>query len=520
MSHDQSHDGSNDRSHDRYNDTPRSGSALAVEQNGINVIDESERKGVPRDLFWPWAAANISVLGISYGSFLLGFGVSFWQATVAALVGTVFSFLLVALISLAGKRGSAPTMVLSRAPFGVRGNGVPSLLSWVLLVGWETVLVSLATLATATVFRELGWAAGDLTLVLAFLVVIVVVIAAGMLGFDAIMKLQTWLTIVLAVMTVGYIALTLDQVDWAAVSALPTGSTAAFVGAVVFAMTGFGIGWVNAGADYSRYLPRRASSRGVVGWTLLGASGPPVVLVIYGLLLAGSDPDLGGAIAADPVGALTTLLPTWYLVPFAVVAIGGLIGGAVLDIYSSGLTLLTLGVRVPRWAAAGIDGMLMIIGTIYVVWVAENFLGPFQAFLITLGVPIAAWAGIFLADLWRRRGPYGDIDLYDARGRYGSVNAVAIVALVVATAVGWGLVTSFEPAFGWEGYLLGPLGLGGREGEWAFANLGVLAALVLGFAVQAMFGRSAVRRQESLPIPATPATTATTASTAHDARRP
>ncbi len=44
-----------------------------VEMNGINVISESERKGQPRDLFWPWFAANISVLGLSYGSFELGY---------------------------------------------------------------------------------------------------------------------------------------------------------------------------------------------------------------------------------------------------------------------------------------------------------------------------------------------------------------------------------------------------------------------------------------------------------------
>ena len=53
---------------------------LQVEMNGINVISESERKGHPRDLFWPWFAANISVLGLSYGAFVLGFGISFWQA--------------------------------------------------------------------------------------------------------------------------------------------------------------------------------------------------------------------------------------------------------------------------------------------------------------------------------------------------------------------------------------------------------------------------------------------------------
>ena len=55
---------------------------LQVEANGINVIAESERKGHPHDLFWPWFAANVSVLGISYGSFVLGFGISFWQAAI------------------------------------------------------------------------------------------------------------------------------------------------------------------------------------------------------------------------------------------------------------------------------------------------------------------------------------------------------------------------------------------------------------------------------------------------------
>jgi purine-cytosine permease-like protein len=117
--------------------TPPSGtsSTFAIERNGINVIDESERKGQPRDLFWPWCAANISVFGVSYGSFVLGFGISGWQGIAASILGVVLSFGLVGLVSLAGKRGSAPTMVLSRASFGVRGNALPSLVSYLILVG-------------------------------------------------------------------------------------------------------------------------------------------------------------------------------------------------------------------------------------------------------------------------------------------------------------------------------------------------------------------------------------------------
>ena len=53
-------------------------------------------------------------------------------------------------------------------------------------------------------------------------------------------------------------------------------------------MTGFGVGWVNAAADYSRYLPRQVSSAGVVGWTTFGGALGPVVLLVFGLLLARS----------------------------------------------------------------------------------------------------------------------------------------------------------------------------------------------------------------------------------------
>jgi purine-cytosine permease-like protein len=472
-----------------------------VEQNGINVIAEAERKGTPRALFWPWCAANIAVLGVSYGSFILGFGISFWQATIAAVVGTALSFLLVGFVAISGKRGSAPTMIVSRAAFGVNGNSLPAAVSYLLLIGWETVLCATATLATATVFGRLGWGSGDLTKVLAFLAVAAVIVAAGICGFEVIMKLQTVLTVALAVLTVGYVALTLHKVSWSAVSAVPNGSIQAFVGAFVFAMTGFGLGWVNSGGDYSRYLPRSASSRGVVGWTTFGASVAPVVLVLYGLLLAGSDPELNKAVSSDPVGALTAILPTWYLVPFALVAIGGLIGGAVLDIYSSGLALLTLGLRVPRWTAAAIDGVIMVLGTIYVVWVANSFFYPFQGFLITMGVPIAAWCGVFLADLALRRRDYAEADLFDSRGRYGAVGWGAVGSMVLGAVVGWGLVVNtFADWLGWQGYLLGPLGLGGKDGAWAFANVGVLAALVIGFAGYWLTSAGRVRDQEALSL--------------------
>jgi purine-cytosine permease-like protein len=471
---------------------------LQIEENGINVISDADRKGTPRQLFWPWFGANVSILGLSYGSFALGFGISFWQATIAGLIGVVVSFLLCGFIAVAGKRGSAPTMVLSRAAFGVRGNRFPAVISWLLTVGWETVLTILATLATATVFDRLGWGGGATTKIIALIVVAALTVVGGVMGFDLIMRMQTVITIVTAVLTIGYIVFVIPKINWTTVSNVPSGSAEQLIGALVFLMTGFGLGWVNAGADYSRYLPRKSSSRGVIGWTTFGSSLAPVVLLVFGLLLAGSSGKLSSAIAADPIGALATILPTWYLIPFVIVAVLGLVGGAVLDIYSSGLALLTVGLRAPRYVAALIDGTIMVLGTIYVVFIAGNFLGQFEGFLTTLGVPIAAWCGIMLADIALRRTDYAEADLFDPKGRYGNVRVLPIAVVVVSTVIGWGLVTNTSANWlTWQGYLLGPIGLGGKTGAWAFANVGVLVALVIGFVVVFTADRARIRRQEA-----------------------
>ena len=148
-----------------------------IESRGIDIVPESERTAKPSDLFWPWFAANISVFGISYGSFILWFGISFWQAALVTAVGVTFSFFLCGLIAVAGKRGSAPTMVLSRAAFGVHGQKVPGIISWLTSIGWETFLSIMAVLATNTVLRQLGADPGTAVTVIATVIVAALILS-------------------------------------------------------------------------------------------------------------------------------------------------------------------------------------------------------------------------------------------------------------------------------------------------------------------------------------------------------
>jgi nucleobase:cation symporter-1, NCS1 family len=470
---------------------PESDRVWSIETHGIRPIPESDRHGVPRELFLIWFAANISILGVSYGTYLVTFySLNLWQSLIAGILGTVVSFLLVGFISLAGKKGSAPTLVLSRASFGVRGNALPTAVSWLALVGWEIVLVALATLAAETLLDRIGVGSGDAVLAIAFVVIAAITIAIGLLGHATIVKIQTWFTWAFAALTIVFIVLEIPQIHWSKVTSLPSGSfLGGFLGGMSVIMAGLGIGWVNAAADYSRYLPRRSSSEGVIGWTTFGGSLPLLVLIPLGILLAANNPNL--ASSANPIGDLAAPLPTWFLVPYLITAVGGLIAGALLDIYSSGLNLLTLGVKIPRYQSVAFDGTLMVLGNIYILFIAKNFITPFISFLISLGILLASWSAIFLVDLaMNRREGYTEDDLYEPGGRYGAVNWAAIVAFVVAVFVGLGLVGPgliYSPpaALTWLGYLLplfggktGAIGGGGFAIPIAFVVAGVLYAVL------------------------------------------
>lgn len=450
-----------------------------MEHKGLEWVADGERRGSPRVLFWPWAAPNVNVTILAWGMYVAAFGLGWLPATAVVVVGAVLSYLLVGLASLAGQQSGAPTMVTSRAAFGFHGNKIPAALSYLALVGWETVSAVLATFAAKTVALRLNPDVDTTAvMVVVFVAVIVASTVAGIYGLHVILRIQKWLTIAFAILTGMYLLLTLPRISCPVTGHFSWG---AFVAGVAFTATIFG-GWVNCAADYSRYLPRTASRRAVVGWTTFGGSAPPVVLLTFGIVLAASNPTVADAATNDPVGALAAHLPTWFLIPYLSFAVLASVSASIMDLYSSGLALLTMGVRLPRQYAVLIDAGLVAGAGSYVAFAAPNFSAPFQAFLTVIGVPMAAWTGIFLIDLWlRRHHGYDRAALYSPVGAYGRLNWAGVGSLTAATAIGLGLVTSKDPLIGpMLGYWFTPAA---RDGGFGTSNLGIFVAL--GFAALA-----------------------------------
>lgn len=379
-----------------------------IETRGIEPVPGDERHGRPIGLFWMWFAANMGVLGITLGAALVTFdGLNVAQAIAVSVLGSAGSFLLVGLLSTAGKRGGAPGLTLSRAVFGVRGNYGPTLISWLGFVGWETVMCTTAAYALLAVLRLAHVPAGTGTTVTCVLITVAMAAGIGLFGHATIMWVQKWLTWVFGGLTLVVVAFAVATVDWHAAWHRPAGPASTVVAGIGFIAAGTGLGWLSAGADYARYLPGSTRSGRIVGATVLGSAVPLVVLISLGALMAVGNQDL--AAANDPVAAIGAALPGWMLVPYLLTAVFGLIAAADLSMYSSGLNLITGGVRVPRAGAVGVDAVLITGGALYVTVVARDFFGPFTTFLTLLAVPLTAWAGVVLVDMTRRR-------TYDAAG--------------------------------------------------------------------------------------------------------
>ncbi|MFD9723700.1 purine-cytosine permease family protein [Streptomyces sp. NPDC059072] len=383
-------------------DGPTGAPESAVETRGLEPIPDGERGGRVRELVPTWVAANISVLLLTMGAGLvISNGLNIWQVLVVAVAAPVLSYGIVGLISIAGKRGGAPGMALSRAVFGQRGNLFPGALIWVARWGWETINAVSGAYAVLTVLDLLfGIKSNTPLIVVTLLFFVGCTFAVSGLGINALRVCSKWSTYLFgafSVLVLGYLVAT---TDWAAVFAKPAGSTAMMIAGIGTIAAG-GISWVPSGPDFTRYLPRTASSKGVVGATVGGAGVVVLPMVLMGAVMAVGTPEL--AAAQDPVSFIGALLPTWIAVPYLLVALVGMLLINSMSMYSAGFTAQTLGIKVPRAWAVSVNAVISLVFGFLLMVVAAGFFGSFISFLTLLAVAFSAWIGVFGVDMLRRR---------------------------------------------------------------------------------------------------------------------
>jgi purine-cytosine permease-like protein len=474
-------------------------SAIEVESAGVEPTALDLRTGRAARLFWLWFAANSSVVSLGLGAVLLSTGMSLRQSIVATLTGIAISFLPLGLGTLAGKWSGQPTMVVSRAAFGHTGNILPAVLAVLTRVFWGGVLLWLLATAVAQVLVGAGLDAGLGTRVwqlVGLVVGFVLATVVAVFGYGFVARLQLVLSIVNGVLILGVAALTFQHLDFAKALTVPDGSWVLLVGGAAIVFSVIGLAWVHSSSDIARYQRPGSLGGASMLWATFGATLPPFLLICWGAMLAASDPALASRLQSNPLAAIAGLLPAWYPAPLVAAASLGLLSGAVLTIYSGGFAVQALGVRLRRSMTTLISAVLVLATAGALLFVVVDFSAVVRSVIITLAVPVAAWAGIFASEMMIRTRRFHTPSLLAPGGIYPQVRWVNLIALVLISALSFGFVTSNVVGFGWEGFLFTAIGTAPGDPLGA-SNVGVFVALVLGLLVPLAGGVPAIRRQEA-----------------------
>lgn len=414
--------------------------ATRPETRGIELIDDGHRHGRARDLFFIWAAPNVSILNFTIGATLILLGLEVWQA-VAVILAAATLWILPGIIAAAGPAAGTSGSVVTRAMYGIIGNKL-----FVAFVGWfiGAVFLSLTWLASsfmgADLLRRVGlddpvWVPIGVTLVISAITVLVAIYGHGL-----ILRLYPVMAAVLFAIFLAVTLAILPTVDWQYAAPVTLEGAALWsavsIGFTILASTP--LSFINS-PDIARYLPRSTRPSHIAAATALGGAIPFVVFTTIGALMA-----TGISAAAFEVGidaALFDLLPPW-LGPILVLGVVvNTIALNAMTAYTSSMSLQAIGFRLRRIPATIIVGVVGTALTVYLV-LSTSLLEAANLMLQFLVIVSGPAMAIFVTDLLLRRNAYDGLDLFDDRrgGRFWFTGGWSIPGIVAL--LGGGIVTA------------------------------------------------------------------------------
>lgn len=477
---------------------PENHPVFVVEDAGVEPTALDLRAGRAARLFWLWFATNSSVLSLAVGAVLFTLGMSLRQAIVATLAGIALSFLPLGLGTLAGKWSGQPTMVVSRATFGHVGNILPALLAVLTRVFWGAVLLWLLGVSVARLLVFAGLDAGLGEAVWTYVVLGLGFVIAGIIalfGYGFVARMQLILSILSGLLVAGLIYLTLPRLDLSKALAVGDGSWTLVLGGAVIVFSFIGLAWVQSSSDVARYQRTGSSGAQSMLWATIGATLPPFALIVWGAMLAASDPVLATGLSTSPLPTIARLLPLWYPAPLLAAAGLGLLSSIVLAIYSGGFALQSLGLRAKRHVTSIIAAVLIAAVAAALVLLAADAFSIVRDVATTLAVPVAAWAGIFSAEMMIRTRRFDSPSLVAPGGVYPRIRIANFLGFLIVSAIGFGLSSATFTGLTWQGYLFPLLGISADD-PLVTSDVGVLVALALGIIIPLATAIPAIRRQE------------------------
>jgi NCS1 nucleoside transporter family len=435
---------------------------LRSDIHSIEPIPDADRDSTGPQQMWIWAGANIAPVNWALGALGIILKLGLWETIAVIVFGNIFGCAIFAAFTVMGHKTGVNQMVLSRSAFGRRGAYLPSLLMFLMTLGWIGVNTYFPVKISIGILSQFG--VPD-TLLITFIImtlVMVIQVAIGIYGFYAIRTFEKYTVPVTVVIMVLMSVLAWTQpgvVNWNLTSPLPPGPHLAMLSLLTSAIgVGWGISWVTWASDYSRFVPRSVPSSSVFWYSYVGMLVPSVWLAVLGATIASVTVD------TDPAKMVSAVFGGAASILVLLMVLHGPIATNILNVYSAALAALSMGVRLSRTALALIVGIVGYLVTIYFVF-APSFAKAFDNWMISLLLWMSPWAGVILADFFiKRKSEINVAELYAApeSSAYGDINWGGIISFLAGLVAGWSVQDGLVPA------LQGPISglLNGADLSW------------------------------------------------------
>jgi NCS1 nucleoside transporter family len=376
---------------------------VAVEPGGAEFIPLTERHGRPIQLFWTWTSPNLEFATIFVGVLAVAvFGLGFWQAVLAIVIGSALGAITQGLLSVRGPSLGVPQMVISRLGFGYWGNALPAGLNAITAgIGWFAVNSVSGAFALNTLTH--------MPKALCLVIVVVVQVAVAFFGYNLVHAFERYAFPVLAIIFAIASVIILTKSHPGAAS--HGGGIGGFL-LTTSAAYGYAVGWNPYASDYTRYFRPETSKRAIALWPGLGLFLSCAILEIVGA----ASVTAGGNALGQPTGAFTGHLPT-AIADLTLLAIAlGAVAANVLNIYSGALSFVAMGVKLPLALRRAIVALAFgVIGFIVALFGLHNAGSKYEDFLLVIAYWIAPWLAVVFTDQYLRRGKDVEALLFDTK---------------------------------------------------------------------------------------------------------
>jgi purine-cytosine permease-like protein len=388
-----------------------------IEVHSIDWIPDPERHGKVWQQTMLWFLGNFQYFTIPIGFVGPSLGLSLGWSILGGTLGIAFGTLFMAFHATQGPVFGLPQMIQTRAQLGYRGVIVAL---FAVLFTYMAFNVADQVLMSTGLHGAFGWNADAVAAATAVLAALLAIF-----GYDWVHRVFRFLLVIsLPCYAIISIAILVGHAGGSAPHH-PGGFVFAAFMAQFSVAAAYNITYAPYVSDYSRYMPRKTSPRGIITAVFFGASGSAIWLIALGAWLATrlgvSDGLVGLQLVGDkvaaPLGSIT-----------AVLSATALLATMGMNAYGAMLTVLT-GIDSFRkintsrtWRTVTILGLAVIwylIGaSISSSTSAVSTVLDSLTLMLYLLVP---WTALNLVDFFFvRHGHYAITDIFRPNGLYGA----------------------------------------------------------------------------------------------------